>query len=445
MFTSTMYCTNLQPIYGVVSMAFPICGYHRTYYVALAGIVGGIGWGILYVTSHTTSHHGLVITVLSMFLGCYANASPDVMVDAMVLQKSKERPHIAHDLHSLCSYSASLCGAFATMSSGYLVQFVGVSESYALLFMSSMIMLVPSLLGWLGETPAHCSGINEQIDGGKTAPISNRPDGISNGRTHEMGDDFRVSGLVVSSTDTTSLVNKIKQQTFLDISIILAVSAISLAVAVVLTVGHWHIILSTIGIIVLTICVSLYVRLNIRFRLLTRVATFIFLRECLQLDTDQALFYWMTQYERGPLISSEFVGFMATLGFGAMFLGVAFYDSFLNKYTYREIFCITTILCACTPILDFILLKRVNLKIGVPDKLFILIDFAVNPMIRRLIYIPLCGLAAKVCPSGVGKADEVLLLMQHNLFDLMCMILMPLLTNRNHIICFADVNWKFWS
>lgn len=360
-------------------------------------MVGAFGWGLLYITSHIGSHD-LGITVLAMFLGCFANASPDVMIDAAVSEQSKEKPAAAADLHALCSYSASICGATATLTSGFLVQYVGVSESFGLMFGSSAIMLVPSLLGWLGEKPVHPitpSTVPGQEKLGSRSAAN--PDNL----------ECPTSATVPTSASTASLLKKIKQETFMGISIMLAFCASSIAFVVVFTNGHGIIILISIFITIAFLLVALYVQFNVRFRLLTKVATFIFLRECFQLDTDQALFYWVTQYQHGPLISSEFVGYMATVGFCAMFLGVAFYNRFLYQYSYRKIFVLSTILCAVAPLLDFILLKRWNLSVDISDRVFLLIDFTINPMVRRLIYIPLCVLAARVCPAGVGEAFTI--------------------------------------
>lgn len=379
-----------QPIYGIVSEAFPVAGYRRTYYVALAGVIGGLGWGLLYVTSHMGSH-ALGLTVLAMALGCYANASPDVMIDAEVAEKSKAKPTSANDLHNLCAYSASVCGAIATITSGFLVQYVGVSESFGLLFCSSTMMLVPSMLHWIGELPViNFDESNSTFGDNETSKTDKDPD-----------KDPAIDTL--SSVSTASLVKKIKQETFLGISVILAISACSVAFIVVFTRGHGVVILVSLFVTVIVLCIALFLQFNVRFRLLTKVATFIFLRECFQLDTDQALFYWVTQYQHGPMISSEFVGYMATVGFCAMFLGVALYNRFLYRYSYQRIFAVATILCATAPLLDFVLVMRWNLEIDISDRMFLLIDFTINPMVRRLIYIPLCVLAARVCPAGVGK------------------------------------------
>jgi MFS family permease len=401
---------NIKPIYGIVSESYPIMGYRRTYYVALAGVVGSFGWGLLYITSHIGSH-AVGLTVLAMFLGCFANASPDVMIDAEVHDKSKEKPSAAADLLSLSSYSASICGASATLTSGFLVQYVGVSESFGLMFGSSAIMLIPSLFGWLGEKQVNEINETKQKDI-STESVNNSivedPEKMGSGGTTSSTPTSEAEAGSAANLDknTETLLLKIKQETFLAISVIVAGCALSLSFIVVFTMGHRFIVLFSILVIVIFICVSLYLQFNVRFRLITKVATFIFLRECFQLDTDQALFYWVTQYQHGPLIDSEFVGYMATVGFCAMFFGVAVYNHFLTQYSYRKIFVISTILCAIAPLLDFVLLKRWNLDLNIPDRVFLLIDFTINPMVRRLIYIPLCVLAAKVCPAGVGESHS---------------------------------------
>lgn len=51
--------------------------------------------------------------------------------------------------------------------------------------------------------------------------------------------------------------------------------------------------------------------------------------------------------------------------------------------------------------LDVIIVSRVNIKIGVPDEVVVLIsDTTLSEMMKRLIFVPMYVLAARVCPPG---------------------------------------------
>lgn len=60
--------------------------------------------------------------------------------------------------------------------------------------------------------------------------------------------------------------------------------------------------------------------------------------------------------------------------------------------------------------LDLILVFRINLKLGIPDYFFVVIDECVSQMISRLKWMPLLVLSSKLCPSGVEGTFFALLM-----------------------------------
>lgn len=60
--------------------------------------------------------------------------------------------------------------------------------------------------------------------------------------------------------------------------------------------------------------------------------------------------------------------------------------------------------------LELMLVLRLNLKFGIPDYLFKVIDESVSQMIGRLKWMPLLVLSAKLCPSGIEGTFFALLM-----------------------------------
>ncbi|KAL2517486.1 putative folate-biopterin transporter 2 [Abeliophyllum distichum] len=60
--------------------------------------------------------------------------------------------------------------------------------------------------------------------------------------------------------------------------------------------------------------------------------------------------------------------------------------------------------------LDLLLVLRVNLKLGVPDFFFVVIDASVGHMIGRLKWMPLLVLSSKLCPPGIEGTFFALLM-----------------------------------
>lgn len=60
--------------------------------------------------------------------------------------------------------------------------------------------------------------------------------------------------------------------------------------------------------------------------------------------------------------------------------------------------------------LDLILVLRLNLNLGMPDKLFAVIDESVSQMIGRMRWMPILVLSSKLCPSGIEGTFFALLM-----------------------------------
>ncbi len=104
--------------------------------------------------------------------------------------------------------------------------------------------------------------------------------------------------------------------------------------------------------------------------------------------------------EDGPKFSAEFVGYINSMGYFAMFLGIGVYSRYLKRWSYRSIFITVQILLVFTNLLDLVLVTRLNLRLGIPDAVFILGDQTISPVVKRLYLMPMYVLASKVCPDG---------------------------------------------
>jgi hypothetical protein len=65
--------------------------------------------------------------------------------------------------------------------------------------------------------------------------------------------------------------------------------------------------------------------------------------------------------------------------------------------------------------LDLMLVLRLNLKLGIPDYYFAVIDEGVSKMINRLKWMPLLVLSSKLCPPGIEGTFFALLMSIDNI------------------------------
>jgi hypothetical protein len=135
-----------------------------------------------------------------------------------------------------------------------------------------------------------------------------------------------------------------------------------------------------------------------------------FITRALGLDIKEGLFYWFTDSKDGPLFAQETVGFILSIGSIGSILGVLLYNLRLKDHPFRKLFLWTQLLFALSGMFDLILVLRLNLKFGLPDYLFIVVDGIVSKMIIRLTWMVIFVLNTKLCPHGIEGTFFALLM-----------------------------------
>ncbi|CCW71400.1 unnamed protein product [Phytomonas sp. Hart1] len=81
--------------------------------------------------------------------------------------------------------------------------------------------------------------------------------------------------------------------------------------------------------------------------------------------------------------------------------GIWVFKHFLSKSNYRKITIITTVVLVPCVLPEVIMLKRWNVKIGIPDHLFYIgTSTIIIPLINMLAWIPISLLLSRLCPRG---------------------------------------------
>lgn len=135
-----------------------------------------------------------------------------------------------------------------------------------------------------------------------------------------------------------------------------------------------------------------------------------YLSLALGLNIHEGMFYWYTDAKAGPSFSQEVIGSIFSVGAFASLLGVLLYQNVFRSHPFRNVLFWTQLLIAASGLLDLILVLRLNLKFGIPDYLFVIIDEAVSKMIGRLKWMPLLVLSSKLCPPGIEGTFFALLM-----------------------------------
>ncbi|OVA07494.1 Biopterin transport-related protein BT1 [Macleaya cordata] len=146
-----------------------------------------------------------------------------------------------------------------------------------------------------------------------------------------------------------------------------------------------------------------------------RPCLYMYLSLALSLNIHEGMFYWYTDPEAGPAFSEENIGFIFSFGSIGSLLGVLLYQKVFKDYQFRGLLFWTQLLYGLSGMLDLILLLRLNLVFGVPDKFFVVVDEGVSQMTGRLKWMPLLVLSSKLCPPGIEGTFFALLMSIDNL------------------------------
>ncbi|KAA8525645.1 hypothetical protein F0562_007473 [Nyssa sinensis] len=141
-----------------------------------------------------------------------------------------------------------------------------------------------------------------------------------------------------------------------------------------------------------------------------RPCLYMYLSLALSLNIYEGMFYWYTDSKAGPSFSQESVGFIFSVGSVGSLLGAILYQYSLKDHPFKDLLFWTQLLYGLSGMLDLMLVLRLNLKFGVPDYFFVVIDESVSQMIGRLKWMPLLVLSSKLCPPGIEGTFFALLM-----------------------------------
>lgn len=132
-----------------------------------------------------------------------------------------------------------------------------------------------------------------------------------------------------------------------------------------------------------------------------RPCLYMYLSLALGLNIYEGMFYWYTDAKGGPYFSQEVIGSISAVGAVGSLFGVLIYQNLLKNHPFHDILFWAQLLFGASGLLDLVLVLRINLKIGVPDYFFVVMDAAISHIIGRLKWMPLLVLSSKLCPPGI--------------------------------------------
>ncbi|GJP33197.1 hypothetical protein CLOM_g17756 [Closterium sp. NIES-68] len=137
-----------------------------------------------------------------------------------------------------------------------------------------------------------------------------------------------------------------------------------------------------------------------------------FMASCAVVPTlSSSLFYFHTNHLH---LDPSFLGSTKVVGWAGLMLGTLLYNTRLKYVPIRRIFMWVHILMALCTIADTLLTSRLNLRLGIPDPVFLLGSAAVSDAVNQFKFMPFLVLSARLCPPGIEGTLFALFMSAYN-------------------------------
>lgn len=141
-----------------------------------------------------------------------------------------------------------------------------------------------------------------------------------------------------------------------------------------------------------------------------RPCLYMYISFALSLNIYEGMFYWYTDSKAGPSFSKENIGYLLSIGSVGSVLAATLYQNGLKHHPFRDLLFWTQLILGLSGMLDLVLVLRLNLKLGIPDYIFAVIDESISQMTSELKWMPLLVLSSKLCPPGIEGTFFALLM-----------------------------------
>lgn len=147
---------------------------------------------------------------------------------------------------------------------------------------------------------------------------------------------------------------------------------------------------------------------------IAKVAVFSILVNAASMNIDSALFYFLTDpsnmYQDGPHLSVVFFNGVRGPVYGVFALvGILTYQKYMKASSYRRVIMFSNIASSASVLSTLIIVTRLNVRLGIPDTVFILVHAAFRAMTQQWCRMPFRVLFMYLCPIGMEATVSALL------------------------------------
>lgn len=361
----------MKPIIGLVSDCCPIWGLNKTPYMVISCVVGVVALAAIGFHPSWLNAQGAVLAIFFVMLML---STCDLLTEAKYAKMMKQVPHLGPDLMSYVWFGLQAGGFAAVLMVGPLMDYWSI-YSPCIVAIFPVIFTIGLLFGGYMMEEAVT---DEQL-------------AESRARLWAQAEACFLCLLMLVGTLTLTVLGVVFKNVTLNV-----VAAIIVAVVLI---GAFGVLLRPI---------------------IAKVNTFFVIQTTLSLSYGGGSFYFFTdnatQYPEGPHFSILF--YTTVLGVvSSVFslIGIFTYQQYWKNWKYRSLIVFTNVTVAVLSFCDCIIYSRLNVKLGIPDQVFVLGTSALQTVIGQWMWVPGIVILSQLCPKDMEATMYALLAGCHNL------------------------------
>lgn len=370
--TITLLPFSLKPLFGLLSDTITIDGYHKKWYMIFSLILSSIS--CLLITIIWTHNLNPELFTLLLIIVYISIGVTDLLTEAKYSEKIK----IFHDqgpkLISFVIGGLFLGEMLSIILSGLLIHINQKRILYLISCIPLMLLILPIYSNWLEDTQKNSRIIDINFK--------------------SIKEHWKINIL----------------------SLLICFLSIEISILGLLQIRIEYLFLNS-----LLISIIMIIAFNqLTNSLFAKIQTFVIIQNMFTVSIEAGSFFFFTDSEDsfpgGPHFSTFFyvtiIGLIASI-FGM--LGSILYDLLFKNFNYRSIFWITNLLYMFVSLLNIVIFTRLNIILGIPDKLFILGAEATQHIISVWNYIPMMLLMSHLSYKGRESTSFAILAGSSNL------------------------------
>eukprot|EP00927_Polykrikos_kofoidii_P032362 TRINITY_DN2759_c0_g1_i6.p1 TRINITY_DN2759_c0_g1~~TRINITY_DN2759_c0_g1_i6.p1 ORF type:complete len:540 (-),score=82.42 TRINITY_DN2759_c0_g1_i6:91-1710(-) len=356
----------LKPAIGLFSDIVPIAGLNKAPYFLLTSAFGAAAYFIVGTSS--VESLPLSALVLSIFVCQMQTSTCDLLSEATYAKKVQENPAYGPDLITYVWFGMSVATLLAAMFCGLVISLYGPRMNYLLMVGPAFIVIVPIVFGYLGEKRLTTEEIQEVRESFK-----------KQAEVCFLCFLMFVGTMLLACVGLSDFGPRI-------------VAAVSICVA----------------------CSVVFCATLVLSPVLGKFVAFSVFQSSVALDVSGAAFYFYTdtpeQYPEGPHFSPFFYNtIMGVAGAVCSLVGIYFYNRYLKTWRYRSLIILCNVAFSVLCMLDVIMFRRLNLRLGIPDHHFVLGSSVLQSVVMQWLWMPQVIILSYLCPHKMEATMYALL------------------------------------